>query len=157
VSMHRKQMGIAAVFAVIAIVSSSSACGNDDLTGSARVIDGDTIAVGFQHVRLQGIDAPETDQVCLDAQGERWTCGLAARERLSAHIAGRAVRCASRGEDRYGRMLATCSAGVNRQGERIYHLPGQGTYATINMRDPQKRWFCSEDDARAAGWRPAKR
>jgi endonuclease YncB( thermonuclease family) len=246
--MHRKQMGIAAVFAVIAIVSSSSACGNDDLTGSARVIDGDTIAVGFQHVRLQGIDAPETDQVCLDAQGERWTCGLAARERLSAHIAGRAVRCASRGEDRYGRMLATCSAGgenlngwmvregwalayvqysreyigdeaaaraqrrgmwagafiapwdwrhrnrhtvilgalsvpvvaqakllapassatapspeciikgnVNRQGERIYHLPGQGTYATINMRDPQKRWFCSEDDARAAGWRPAKR
>ena len=46
---------------------------------------------------------------------------------------------------------------VNRQGERIYHLPGQGTYAKINMEDPRKRWFCSEDDARAAGWRPAKR
>jgi hypothetical protein len=46
---------------------------------------------------------------------------------------------------------------VNRQGERIYHLPGQKTYAAINMKDPQKRWFCSEDDARAAGWRPTKR
>jgi hypothetical protein len=46
---------------------------------------------------------------------------------------------------------------INRQGERIYHLPGQGSYAAINMHDPQKRWFCSEDEARVAGWRPAKR
>jgi len=46
---------------------------------------------------------------------------------------------------------------VNRHGERIYHMPGQGAYAKINMEDPRKRWFCSEDDARSAGWRPAKR
>jgi hypothetical protein len=46
---------------------------------------------------------------------------------------------------------------VNRQGEHIYHMPGQQAYGTINMADPRKRWFCSEDDARAAGWRPAKR
>jgi hypothetical protein len=46
---------------------------------------------------------------------------------------------------------------VNRQGEHIYHMPGQAAYAVINMEDPRKRWFCSEDDARAAGWRPAKR
>jgi hypothetical protein len=46
---------------------------------------------------------------------------------------------------------------VNRQGERVYHLPGQGAYAVINMEDRRKRWFCSEDDARAAGSRPAKR
>ncbi|MFL6798089.1 MAG: thermonuclease family protein [Xanthobacteraceae bacterium] len=74
------------------------------------MIDGDTIAVGSRHVRLQGIDAPETDQICLDAQGQRWTCGIAARDQLSAHIAGRGVSCAARGEDRYGRTLATCSA-----------------------------------------------
>jgi hypothetical protein len=51
----------------------------------------------------------------------------------------------------------TIKGNVNRQGERIYHLPGQASYATINMEDSHKRWFCSEDDARAAGWRPAKR
>jgi endonuclease YncB( thermonuclease family) len=57
-----------------------------------------------------GIDAPETDQVCLDEKAEPWTCGVAARDGLLAHIAGRVVSCASCGEDRYGRMLAICSA-----------------------------------------------
>ena len=45
---------------------------------------------------------------------------------------------------------------INRNGERIYHLPGQLAYPKIDMRAPQKRWFCSEDEAQAAGWRPAK-
>jgi endonuclease YncB( thermonuclease family) len=98
------------IVATVVTLWASAACLAEDLTGLARVIDGDTIALGSRHVRLQGIDAPETDQVCLDAQGERWTCGIAARERLSAHIAGRAITCASQGEDRYGRTLATCSA-----------------------------------------------
>jgi hypothetical protein len=51
----------------------------------------------------------------------------------------------------------TIKGNVNRKGERIYHMPGQIAYARVNMQDPQKRWFCSEDEARAAGWRPAKR
>ncbi|WP_348643553.1 sunset domain-containing protein [Rhizobium lusitanum] len=39
-------------------------------------------------------------------------------------------------------------------GERIYHVPGQKFYAMTRI-DPidGKRWFCSEPDARAAGWR----
>jgi hypothetical protein len=102
--------GKAWIVATVVTMWASAACLADDLTGQPRVIDGDTMAVASRHVRLQGIDAPETDQVCLDAQGERWTCGITARERLSSHIAGRAVTCASRGEDRFGRTLATCSA-----------------------------------------------
>jgi hypothetical protein len=39
------------------------------------VIDGDTIAINEWRIRLEGIDAPETDQVCLDAKSKRWTCG----------------------------------------------------------------------------------
>jgi hypothetical protein len=50
----------------------------------------------------------------------------------------------------------TIKGNVNRRGERIYHLPGQRAYAAINMQNPRKRWFCSEEEARAAGWRPAK-
>ena len=46
---------------------------------------------------------------------------------------------------------------TNRKGERIYHVPGQIAYSKINMANPGKRWFCSEEEAQAAGWRPAKR
>jgi hypothetical protein len=44
-----------------------------------------------------------------------------------------------------------------RRGERIYHLPGSLDYAKIKMAAPGKRWFCTEEEAEAAGWRPAKR
>lgn len=41
-------------------------------------------------------------------------------------------------------------------GERIYHVPGQKFYAETKI-SPQygERWFCSEAEARAAGWRKA--
>ena len=43
-------------------------------------------------------------------------------------------------------------------GEKIYHVPG-GSYYRVTIIDPSKgeRWFCSEADARAAGWRRSKR
>lgn len=42
-------------------------------------------------------------------------------------------------------------------GERIYHLPGQEFYnETIIRTEYGERWFCSETEARAAGWRRAK-
>jgi endonuclease YncB( thermonuclease family) len=46
---------------------------------------------------------------------------------------------------------------VNRRGERIYHVPGDRSYddTQINTRAGE-RWFCSEDEARAAGWRRAR-
>lgn len=41
---------------------------------------------------------------------------------------------------------------------RIYHRPGDDSYARTTIRtDRGERWFCSEADARAAGWRPARR
>lgn len=46
---------------------------------------------------------------------------------------------------------------VNRNGDRIYHMPGQRNYDDVRMNSPEKRWFCSEAEARAAGWRPAQR
>ncbi|KJS10056.1 MAG: hypothetical protein VR78_14960 [Hoeflea sp. BRH_c9] len=43
-------------------------------------------------------------------------------------------------------------------GERIYHVPGQEYYDPTRI-SPEygERWFCSEADARAAGWRKARR
>jgi endonuclease YncB( thermonuclease family) len=79
-----------------------------DLSGVPRIVDGDTLAIGATKVRLEGIDAPETDQVCLDANGVRWTCGIDARDQLAAHIAAQEIDCTSHGTDAYRRTLATC-------------------------------------------------
>jgi hypothetical protein len=45
-----------------------------------------------------------------------------------------------------------------RTGEKIYHLPGGGFYDETRI-DPGKgeTWFCTEEEARANGWRRAKR
>ena len=47
---------------------------------------------------------------------------------------------------------------ISSKGERIYHVPGQEHYNRTKI-SPAKgeRWFCSEAEARAAGWRRAKR
>jgi hypothetical protein len=46
---------------------------------------------------------------------------------------------------------------VNTKGERIYHVPGQRYYDdTVIQSSHGERWFCSEAEARAAGWRKAK-
>jgi hypothetical protein len=43
-------------------------------------------------------------------------------------------------------------------GERIYHVPGQAYYlATRVDARRSERWFCSEAEAVAAGWRRARR
>lgn len=41
-------------------------------------------------------------------------------------------------------------------GEKIYHMPGQGYYdETVINESYGERWFCTEQDALAAGWRKA--
>lgn len=46
---------------------------------------------------------------------------------------------------------------ISKTGERIYHMPGQRYYDQTTI-DPNKgeRWFCSEQEAQANGWRKSK-
>lgn len=45
---------------------------------------------------------------------------------------------------------------VSRNGDRIYHVPGDRTYDRVRMdKGPDKRWFCTEEQAVASGWRKA--
>jgi endonuclease YncB( thermonuclease family) len=81
-----------------------------DFVGIPRIIDGDTVQIGNAKIRLQGIDAPETDQICLDANRKRWNCGLEARDRLIAKGGSKLWSCRSSSVDRYGRALASCEA-----------------------------------------------
>ena len=40
---------------------------------------------------------------------------------------------------------------------RIYHLPGTSHYAATTIDESKgERWFCSPEEAEAAGWRPAR-
>jgi len=198
------------------------------LIGRAEAIDGDTLLVGGIHVRLEGIDAPEIDQLCTDASAKPWHCGAEAHRVLARLIAGQSVTCEERGLDKYHRLLGICRVGVlDINGElvrrglawafvrysrayadveaaarkarvgiwsgtatpawqyrtqrwhraadgaeapkgcpikgnvtangRIYHLPWSPWYDRIRMDGAKgKRWFCSEEEAIAAGWRPAR-
>ena len=49
------------------------------IIGVASVVDGDTIEVHGQRIRLFGIDAPESSQLCVRPTGERWRCGQQVR------------------------------------------------------------------------------
>lgn len=80
------------------------------LTGTARIIDGDTLEVNGARVRLHGIDAPETAQNC--RSGARvWSCGREATRALARRIGSRPVACKELDRDRYGRVVAVCSVG----------------------------------------------
>lgn len=68
------------------------------LDGLARVVDGDTIVVARERVRLRNFDAPE-----LSDPG-----GPEASQTLAAIIAGRQVHCDPVARDRYGRTVALC-------------------------------------------------
>ena len=89
------------------------------VTGSARVVDGDTFSVGPERVRLWGVDAPEGRQICQNGQGPDYACGDAARDRLVGLIGGREVRCEVRDRDPYGRSVSRCVAGSTDLGEAM--------------------------------------
>jgi endonuclease YncB( thermonuclease family) len=213
------------------LILASTPLGANDLLGGASVIDGDTIEIHDERIRILNIDAPESRQTCTKPDGSEWRCGQQAALALADWIGQRTVTCASDSRDKYGRLLARCvvagedvatwlagngwavpyrdckcevvrdaagrakAAGVgiwsgafvmpwdfrhgqqamgasetapaagcaikgniSSSGERIYHVPG-GSYYDATKIDLSKgeRWFCSEAEAQAAGWRKSKR
>jgi endonuclease YncB( thermonuclease family) len=220
-----------------------------DITGIPKIREGDQITIGSAHIRLGGIDAPSVDQLCLNHTGERWTCGVAARDALvhytdkkpwTCHVErtdprGRNVaRCTVDGEDiqkwmvkngwalsfirrshdydsdekaareakagmwqgafiapwdwrvrnkktailgaakpppnAHAILLASASGpvapspdctikgNINGAGECIFHTPKSRWYAQIKMQISKgTRWFCSVEDAEAAGCRETRR
>jgi endonuclease YncB( thermonuclease family) len=82
------------------------------LAAEPVVHDGRTIQLGDITYRLDGIDAPELDQTCIDDHADPWACGVDARDQLTRLIKGRPVRCDDLGVDKTTsrRHIGFCSA-----------------------------------------------
>jgi len=79
----------------------------DRHVGVASVIDGDTLDMHGMRIRLWGIDAPESRQLCR-RDGGPWRCGQAAALALADRIGRRTVHCEIRDVDRWKRLIALC-------------------------------------------------
>ncbi len=226
------------------LVVSSNA---ETIVGRASVIDGDTVEIHGERIRFNGIDAPESAQLCADAGGQAYRCGARSADALDGWLATSSpTTCKFVERDQYGRFVGNCTradgasvqrwlvrngyamdwpryssgafakeqsaakaekigiwqgesqppwewraaqrelsdssptvsltpssaspaaaseqsgacnikGNISRKGERIYHVPGQKYYAQTQI-SPGKgeRWFCSEQEARAAGWRRSR-
>lgn len=89
-------------FATALALALSLAALAEPIIGQASVIDGDTLDIHGQRIRLSGIDAPESDQLYRGDNGPK---------QLTGFIAGRSVSCEGVGRDQYGRTVAVCSIG----------------------------------------------
>ncbi|PHO03052.1 nuclease [Rhodobacteraceae bacterium 4F10] len=75
---------------------------------------------------------------------DKWRNG----ERLEAHTPVRATQ-----------QSGNCNikGNISSKGARIYHMPGTKWYSRTKISERYgERWFCSEADARNAGWRRAR-
>jgi endonuclease YncB( thermonuclease family) len=115
------------------------------LEGRARVVDGDTLELAGQKVRLFGIDAPELDQVC-DQGGVAWACGAAEREMLAGLVAGGRLTCSVQDVDQYGRAVAVC---LRQDKDVAAQMVRQG--GAIAYRRYSDRYVADEAVAQAAG------
>jgi endonuclease YncB( thermonuclease family) len=97
------------ILTVVALVMSFSPGFAERLAGQVSIIDGDTLEIHGTRIRLWGIDAPESSQLCRGEDSLRYRCGAKAANELDAFIARRPVDCSPVSLDQYRRTVAVCS------------------------------------------------
>jgi endonuclease YncB( thermonuclease family) len=134
----------AAVVLLLACLVPSPAAAQDIVTGRASVVDGDSLEIHGAPVRLHGVDAPESQQWC-SRNSIAYRCGQEAALLLAEKIGPHVVSCRRRDTDRYGRMVAVCTAG----GEDLGGWMVSQGYA-IAYRRYSREYVAAEEQAREA-------
>lgn len=103
--------------------------------GDVYVVDGDSLKLGEQNVRLAHIDAPEYYQTCKRADKSTYNCGIKAREKLESLLKLGELSCKTVGRDIYNRDMSECFAGrtnINlemvRSGWAVVYKSGDAAY-----------------------------
>ena len=158
---------VATVALLLALTSSAShlQAQGTTLQGVASVIDGDTLEIRDQRIRLFGIDAPESGQSCTDADGKSYRCGQRAALALSERIGRSPVTCHQHDTDRYGRMVAVCMLGsldLNGWMVREGHALAYRKYSTAYVAEEsvarhEQRGLWAGDFVAPWGWRRGQR
>jgi endonuclease YncB( thermonuclease family) len=114
------------------------------ISPATRASDGDTLEIHGTRVRLWGIDAPESGQLCRGEDSLPYRCGAKAANELAAFIGSRPVSCTPVTVDRYGRTVASCAVG----GRDLAHWLVRQGLALDWPRYSQGRHVEAQDEAR---------
>jgi len=88
------------------------------ISGKVKVIDGDTIKIKGNNIRLFGIDAPEKNQICFK-KTQSYNCGFISTKVLKKYAEGKLVTCAYNDKDRYGRIIGICNFYYNAEDKKL--------------------------------------
>ena len=94
-------------FFLLILLLSNNILNAKTIIGKPKIIDGDTIYINKNKIRLHGIDSPETNQKCIFEKKE-WLCGKQATIELKKLINNQTVNCITNDIDIYNRYIAIC-------------------------------------------------
>ena len=111
-----------------------------------RVSDGDSLRSDKLRIRLFGIDSPEKNQQCTNADGAKWACGEAAQKMLESLVANAPyLQCNLIDTDRYGRAVMKCFAGETDLGAALVRAG-----LALAYRQYSSLYAADEDSAKTA-------
>lgn len=113
---------------------------------AVEIVDGDTLRIDGERVRLWGIDAPEKLQRC-EIAGREEPIGREATEALRSLVARGDLRCETKDRDRYGRTVADCFVGDQSIGDAMVY----SGWAWALPRYSKDRFLAAQEDAERAG------
>jgi len=113
--------------------------------GKSFVIDGDSIRVDENEVRLLEIDAPEYKQTCFDANNQEYSCGKISKSFLINFINKKDVCCFYNKKDRYDRFLGKCFIAEKSINEEILK---NGMAIIYDIKSVDERIIKIEEEAR---------